>query len=1135
MLPNRPALRSRGHRRLPTPSRLRRSLSILGMFLMLSTIAFQAMATATTYAAPGAPPAAPNERAQATEPPATLPEQVATEPPAPTEVMQPTQEVTIAAQPTMPANVTPTPSPTVFNELLGSININYWICPDGYDMASASYTDLQANCTDSQNGIQFTVNASDGSTKSQATGEDNDGTVDFNEVPTGQTTIRQTPAPATASVICKGIVSHGGPETGEMQMPVSMGAITWNLQDDEIVYCDWYTGTTSGPTPTTQGSATTTPSSAPTATAAMTGTGTPENQLVGSVNVEYRECPAAFDPTTATAADLDAQCTGMRNGIQFTVLASDGTTKGEMTGDDADSAVDFGEVPTGQTTISQVPPPGTAAVICKGIVSHGGPETGDMQMTVTNGSVTWDLKDDEIVYCNWYVGAVGGAATGSGTIYINKHGCPAGYDATTPDPYDLAANCNELMTGITFSLTNSSGPIASGATAGSPSAVQFSNVPAGIVTMTESVPLGFGQPIVYCSGKILLDPSQDIPTTNRPVTAGSTTWNVRADEMVFCDWFNIPPPTLVSITIYKFACGGTPQDYMTGGVPDYQKFNSLCTNAMPGVNFTVSNSGGTVATGTTTNSNPMTLANVPVGPVSIAETLPSGYGQPYVYCGPDYANGAQVVTNATINLTLTGTAGIICSWYNVPIGPGSITVYKWACPAGYDYTKPGADPKTECTEALNGVNFTLVDTDPATVDLQTMTGDSIPGAVYFGGEQPGDYTLTETIPDGIASAFVLDCTGGSTGMVHPIPLAVGNVLNLTLGSGDQIVCNWYNVPEAAPDTGALTIHKYICSTTTFVSDIQCETYEQGKTFEVTGGGTALNGTTNAHGIVTWTGVAAGAYTISEVDGQPCAIGASHPDANSNPIDAVNADGTVSVVNGAETVVSVYNCSSQPNPGGKLPNSGKLPTKYPNTGALQTDVIQPEGTPASTPSVADCVPSGTPVASPEPATPETGTPETNGTPTAAQGCGVVPRSIKATAIKVDATIEVRETVDGVMQDPSAPDVVSWYKESALLGAPGNTVMAGHLNYWGVPEGVFFHLAEFKTGDIIEITGEDDNVYRYKVEWVKQVDATQPPTAEILGETDVPSLTLLTCGGPWNADASEYTERTVVRAVLVSAGP
>ena len=67
--------------------------------------------------------------------------------------------------------------------------------------------------------------------------------------------------------------------------------------------------------------------------------------------------------------------------------------------------------------------------------------------------------------------------------------------------------------------------------------------------------------------------------------------------------------------------------------------------------------------------------------------------------------------------------------------------------------------------------------------------------------------------------------------------------------------------------------------------------------------------------------------------------------------------------------------------------------------------------------------------------------------------------------------------------------------------------------------------------MEITGDDGRVYVYEVQWVRQESNLEPPAADVIGPTDEPALTLITCGGEWNADIAEYAERTVARAVQV----
>lgn len=136
------------------------------------------------------------------------------------------------------------------------------------------------------------------------------------------------------------------------------------------------------------------------------------------------------------------------------------------------------------------------------------------------------------------------------------------------------------------------------------------------------------------------------------------------------------------------------------------------------------------------------------------------------------------------------------------------------------------------------------------------------------------------------------------------------------------------------------------------------------------------------------------------------------------------------------------------------------------------------------------------------------------------------------IGVSAEITKREIVNGEMQTPADEHEVTWYKETAKPGQKGNMVFSGHLNWYGVPEAVFYRINELEKGDLITVTGEDGQEYTYKVKWVKLVDIENADLDELVGETKKASLTLITCGGQWEADLGQYGHRTVVRAELVT---
>lgn len=148
-------------------------------------------------------------------------------------------------------------------------------------------------------------------------------------------------------------------------------------------------------------------------------------------------------------------------------------------------------------------------------------------------------------------------------------------------------------------------------------------------------------------------------------------------------------------------------------------------------------------------------------------------------------------------------------------------------------------------------------------------------------------------------------------------------------------------------------------------------------------------------------------------------------------------------------------------------------------------------------------------------------------------GVLPTSIEIQAAAVNADVETIEIVEGVMQDPTGPWVVSWYQESAQLGEIGNILMAGHLDYWDVGPAVLYNIGNLGQGDVIHVTGTDGEVYTYEVLWNENYDVANAPIQDIVGPTDIETLTLITCGGPFDYATGEYLQRTVVRAERVQA--
>lgn len=149
-------------------------------------------------------------------------------------------------------------------------------------------------------------------------------------------------------------------------------------------------------------------------------------------------------------------------------------------------------------------------------------------------------------------------------------------------------------------------------------------------------------------------------------------------------------------------------------------------------------------------------------------------------------------------------------------------------------------------------------------------------------------------------------------------------------------------------------------------------------------------------------------------------------------------------------------------------------------------------------------------------------------------GVIPTELIVEKAGIDAEVEVQQIVDGVMQNPTGPWIVSWYEQTSELGVVGNVVMAGHVDYWNVGPSVFFSLGDLVEGDPIEVVGENQTIYGYTVEWNEVFDLeelTSGKITELVGPTEDPVLTLITCGGEFDYASGEYLSRRVVRAALV----
>ncbi len=127
------------------------------------------------------------------------------------------------------------------------------------------------------------------------------------------------------------------------------------------------------------------------------------------------------------------------------------------------------------------------------------------------------------------------------------------------------------------------------------------------------------------------------------------------------------------------------------------------------------------------------------------------------------------------------------------------------------------------------------------------------------------------------------------------------------------------------------------------------------------------------------------------------------------------------------------------------------------------------------------------------------------------------------------VRVGVGLDGTMVVPKNARDVAWLDQGPIPGKTKNIVLAGHISYSRVA-GSFFRLREVQKGDEITVAMDGKDL-RFKVVWNCYFDRNTDRAAQIMGRTDVPSVTLISCGGVFDRAAGTHTQRVAVRAEAV----
>ncbi|MCX3059890.1 class F sortase [Streptomyces sp. GXMU-J5] len=145
----------------------------------------------------------------------------------------------------------------------------------------------------------------------------------------------------------------------------------------------------------------------------------------------------------------------------------------------------------------------------------------------------------------------------------------------------------------------------------------------------------------------------------------------------------------------------------------------------------------------------------------------------------------------------------------------------------------------------------------------------------------------------------------------------------------------------------------------------------------------------------------------------------------------------------------------------------------------------------------------------------------------------PLRIRIPEIKVDAPLtRVHRDADGWLEapPPENANLAGWFTGAVTPGERGTAVIDGHVDNAHGPA-VFYGLGALKKGEHIEVDRADGTTAVFEIHGIDVVDKEHFPDRRVYGNTGLPELRVITCGGSYSKRTG-YLGNVVLYGLLTS---